>query len=309
MRKIFSLLIVLLGLFLNLTNINAQEDFDPIKNPILASPLMVDYNEGTLSKLQKTKTLFLCREGDDPQLLQKALNQVWKITNITVIKAGEWEKYVNSKDYSFLSLNVSLVEGQVTAPFLSLWIHNGQKKTHLAKAVLYEDQPTIAQLSKLRGEKEILDYLNSSKAKLSNWQAGFIKMYAAIISQHLVQKTSLSDNEDIANKEALAELKENIIYVPRMSSIRMNAMKDRGAAIKDVFATSPFKFQVTSMDNLNAMLLDPRETFYFMLPQAGVSVYNGQTQELIYRRFRDAKNAHPTYSKEDIEYLRKVMEY
>jgi hypothetical protein len=191
-----------------------------------------ELNDEDLQRLKNSKTVFIYREGDDPEVWRDAIKSVWTITDISLIPHTEFSTVdlTNTSVFSISGFNINTrnlssgFSNDNTYVYLNLWMNVKGKKGKVYKKSFsrIELHPTYNDYVFLLEEdrSESFDYIYS-KATLKNWAPGFIKTYLKSVNDLLRDGKERWLYVD-SSAEQLKSLARNTLYIPDYLFVKFN---------------------------------------------------------------------------------------
>lgn len=265
------------------------------------------FSEESLNKLKTSKTVFVYRPSDDKEKLEKAIREVWKITDISLVPFSEMKNQdltnisvfsiagVNNK-YWNTSINLNYDNTHI---YLNLWMQGKNKKGKSIKESFcrIELHPTFVDYWKVTGSsKNALSYLYN-EGQLKNWNVGFLKSYLKTVND-LIEKGEerwlyLTQNRNPKMKG----LADKTLYIPDYAMVKFNKFtgdESKKLAEAKIFKSYPHKYEIISAEQLSKKILNSDESFYYLVyvkssTDKYISVFDSLTGEMIYSAY-DAKS-------------------
>jgi len=258
--------------------------------PYLAqSQISAIFNKKDLKELKETKTVFFHRKDDDPELLEKALKEVWTLTDIEVASYRKMPAYLKQDGYSYFSINAKWMESSDGPDKfyidLKLWMPEGKGEETLSEIALHPSNEVFHVLRENRTEPmEGLIYLYTD-AELGNWQPGFLQGYLGLLNDQLKEEEERAKYEGIMEMDQLATLAKKPLYVPEYCL--RSPYDDSVREAKEVFDEYLYKYEILSDEDLSNKILNDEEPFYYLLfahigARGALSIYNSKTHKMIY---------------------------
>lgn len=264
------------------------------------------FSKEDISKLKASKTVFVYRENDDLEALQKAIKEVWTITEISFVPFSEMKKIdlKNSSIFSIAGVNTNVTRMSSgmnydnTHIYLSLWMLGKSKKGKKVKKSYcrIELHPTFRDYSMVTGprNKDGLNYLYE-EGTLKNWTVGFLKNYLKNVNDLLLEQEerwlykSGKDNE-------VKKLKGKTLYIVDYAMVKFNKFTgDESKRLKEqkIFKSYPHKYQIIDREELSKKILESEKSFYYMVyvkssTDKYIYVFNSKTGAIVYSKYKGA---------------------
>ena len=298
MKKVIVMTMILLTVCLA----HAQIGVGPIEQVKMKSG---KFTKEDLSRLKTSKTVFVYRESDDLEALQKAIKEVWTVTEISFVPFSEMKKIdlKNTSVFSIAGLNTNVtnlssgMNYDNTHIYLSLWMQGKNKKGKKVKNSYcrIELHPSFTDYSMVTGSrrKDGLNYIYK-EGTLKNWTVGFLKNYLKNVNDLLLEGEERwlyeSDNK---NKE-IKGLKGKTLYVVDYGMVKFNKFSgDESKRQKEekLFKSYPHKYQMISGEELSKKILESEKAFYYLVyvkssTDKYIYVFNSKTAAVVYSKYK-----------------------
>jgi len=283
----------------------------------------VGNSSGSLDKedmetFKKTTTIFTLRVDDVPRKadFEKAISSVWKITPFKVVAPNEISQYTGKKNYSVFYFGGFVIQRtsstmQVTNTHLAYELRlpqfkkNGDYKDDilLARFLLMPDAATLRMtmtpINTFGRRKQAASITNHlyTKATFSNWGPGFVKGYLKTINDLLTERDTRGPFSETTNREAMAKMATDTLYLPSYLSNSFNAMtgkeKDNAEGTEqddNVTDAYPYPVKYVSFEVLDDMILNRNTPFYYLLYTRSstdkyVTVFEGLSGAMLYANY------------------------
>lgn len=224
---------------------------------------------------------------------------------------------------SFLSLESLMISSSNTGTqiyyFLSFWTCK-ERFFKKDRAMKQSDHEIIAQVAISPGDKAFAakqffeDNDFDGGTMLINWSPGLVHNYLQQITTLLTAGKKRKFQDNIENKEELAHLQNEILYVPEFDLLMSNIFGMKQTARDEegtdkVFAKYTYAYKVLSKENLDKLILTSEKPIYYLLfirhsSNKLVCVINSKTGETIYS---DATSLSMRLKSGDIKSLYKAV--
>jgi len=262
-------------------------------------------NINLIEKLKSSKTIFIYRDSDNLEELEKAIKSVWTITDISFhpysnIDALDFDNNsvfsIGGVDTSRWNMN-SGVTLDNTHVYLSLWMPMINKKgeTYRKSISRIELHPTFVDYTHITrsSSDKALDYLYN-KGNLKNWTIGFLKNYLKNVNDLLLNESEKWLYSNVNKKKEIKKLKKATLYIPDYTMIKFNKFsgdESKKHKVAKVFKSYPYKYEIINTEELSKKIIEDKEPFYYMVyikssTDKYVTIYNSVTGEIIYSRYK-----------------------
>jgi len=235
----------------------------------------------------------------------KLIKESWTYCDIEVIEGKDFSKYENRENSAFISMKVFFFNKIFSHIEYQMW----QRKLKKDKVRDREDD-FFGSFQLLLGEKSAkrLDYKNEDKAMkiiseeeldIINFKPGLVAAYLKTIDFGLREHVSMcgGDRPKPMIKPKLYKMQEDTLYITD------DLINEGDKFTEDEFLKMyPYPYRFISMEQLEAMLLDNRE-FYYYISHACVTVCYSGSGELLYW----TRNWIPRVKKKEISELAKAI--
>lgn len=300
MKKVSALTLLLFVVCL----VQAQIGVGPVEQVKLKSG---KFSKEDLSKLKASKTVFVYRDSDDLEALEKAIREVWTLTEISFIPFSELKKVdlKNSSVFSIAGINTNVsgyssgMSYDNTHIYLNLWMQGRNKKGKQVKKSYcrVELHPTYTDYANVTGQrsKDALRYIYE-EGTLKNWSIGFLKNYLKNVNDLLLaEEERWLFQTDNKNKE-LKKLKGKTLYVVDYAMVKFNKFSgDESKRHKEekLFKSYPYKYQLIKAEDLSKKILESEKAFYYLVyvkssTDKYIYVYNSETGAIVYSKYKGA---------------------
>lgn len=265
-----------------------------------------------LEGLKKTTTVFTLPYKDygQQQQFEEAIRSVWTITPFRIIKPDEMSQYMKD-GYSVFSFGgfMTTRQGPAINPAnmhlaYDLWQpelgKKGQvKQRYFARILIYPDNETFFTAMRNTGRRgedfsaRMLSFLYND-AVIYNWSAGLLKGYLKVVNDRLLQADERGPFTEEADKQALAGLTKDTLYVPDYVQVKFNmftgaekaAEEEADESLKEAY---PFPVKLVTKARLDELLLDKsRPVKYLVYTKSStdkyINVYDSR-KGLLYARY------------------------
>ncbi len=261
----------------------------------------VKYRSGTFSKesierLKATNTIFVCKESDNIEELQLAIEEVWKITEISFIKYSELNT-IDLEESSIFKIGIQTISKTQSSGFtsnniltylnLSLQDENNKKESY-CRIELSQSIEDLTQLLKLNSDEENIDYLYS-KGGLHNWNVGFLKTYLKKVNDLIMNEEERWLNLSNDKNSEIKQLASITLYIPEYATLEfkrgVSSMQDE----TELFKSYSYNYKIINTNDLSKMILESEEPIYYLAyVKSGsnkyVTIMNSKTAAIIYSK-------------------------
>ena len=288
-------------------------------------------NKADLDALKGTTTLFTLQYKDynDKVAYEKAIRSVWTITPFEIIKPDEINNYMDKSKYSIFSFGgfVTARSGpNMTSIHIAydLWMpvikKNGKTdQKYFARVQIYPDNKTIytAYTNKYKRDADFSSTMLSfiyNDAKIYSWGPGYIKGYLKLVNDRLLSNDERGPFVEVSEKNALASLKTDTLYIPDYVKIKFNMFtgseKEDDAADEDLKAVYPFPVKFISAGELNNLILNGDKPVKYLVyikssTDKFINVYDSKDNSLIYAQYVPASY---NFKNKDLKKLAKAID-
>ncbi|RYD53504.1 MAG: hypothetical protein EOP52_05050 [Sphingobacteriales bacterium] len=260
------------------------------------------FKEDVLRKLKGTTTLFVLLDHDYEQIdaYQQAIGRVWKYTPFKIIRRSEIGNYLEEGKYSFGVFGgyIITVHNNTTIQLtydLGMFNFNRQGEvkgmnyfSRMAlspnaksmSAVATSAAPAIFGFSTKERRKESLDNIYA-EGSFYDWSPGFLMGKLQFVNKLLTAGETIGSFDDLANKEALAGLRRDTLFIPNYVNTRYSIQgveQEKEANEDDVKDVYPYKVQFVSTEELNNRIMNIDKPIYYLVS----TVYSGNKYINVY---------------------------
>jgi hypothetical protein len=285
MRQLF--LIALVAIVAQIAT--AQINVSPIEQVSLN---VGKFKPENLALLKKTTTIFILRksEEEEKEAYQKLLDSAWTYTPIKVITLAEWQHYLNSKEYSFLTID-GFTYGSSLTVYLHLWMLDPKGKSKKNPDKLTFARLELAPSQKTRASFKTVEDLYKT-GEFQNWEIATMVNNLKVVNQYLTNGETRWLFSDEVDATDIKKLKKEVLYMPDNVLIGLALFAGNESKKQDetkVMEKYQFKYKIVTMDELNEKNLTDEKPFYYLIyTQATgkfVTIQNSKTGKIIYSAY------------------------
>ncbi len=262
-----------------------------------------EFEKADLEKLKASKTVFICRDSDDLEAMEKAIKEVWTVTEISVVPYSQVEEIDTEKTsvFSIVGWHTETTFVKEQKPgisfgsdssydnvhiYLNLWMtakgkkDKKNKKRKKSKKSKKDNvgkksycnimlHPVFDDFAALIGDRsdDAIDYIYK-EATLKNWTPGFIKNYLKNVNDLLEKEQERWLYESDKKNKQLARLKGKILYIPDYALVKFNKFTgDESKRLKEskIFKAYPYKYKIVSAEELSKKILESEKAIYYLM--------------------------------------------
>ena len=283
MKFRFPLLVVL---FIFLTSSHAQINIGSAQMPNSRSG-SGEIKPQNIKKLKRTTLVIYYGDSQKEKLqdYEKAL-AAWTFSPIKLDHISNKDSYNKKRGFVFATLETEPVvkvnpnlgtKTEVDCQiYLHFWSLKGKEQNTFARLDLFVTHDVKKQLLKLKTPEEKVDYMYAN-GKAYNWGPGFMKLYLAHMSKKLSAGELEPLMEDYENEEALAALKDQVLFYPEcvLTTKDVNKGTLETQLEEELFEDYPYEHVMMLDEDMDNFLFDESD---------------GQDMVLIYTQSGDVKH-------------------
>lgn len=293
------LLLSILLIFTMSNSIYAQIGIEPLEGKNMKD------NSTLIDQFKASKTIFIYRDSDDIEALEKAIRAVWTITEISFVPYSKMDDldFNNNSIFSIGGVNtnrMNMGSGMSldnTHVYLNLWMTIKNKKGITSRASIsrIELHPTFVDYTNITRTANVdaLDYLYN-KGTLKNWTTGFLKNYLKNVNDLLTSESERWLYANVNENKEIKKLKKATLYIPDYALVKFNKFsgdESKRNKEKKVFKSYPYKYEVISTEELSEKILEDTDPFYYLVyikssTDKYVTIYNSVTGDIVYSRYK-----------------------
>jgi len=259
-----------------------------------------DVSEEAIQRLGNSQTVFFYRADDDLIELQKALEDVWTISELFLFPYAEMGKIdLKGKSY-FVIEGLRRVSNRYTTLdntyiFLQLYMDFTDKKAKdfrqsFARVDLFPTVETRRDISK-QDQGMVLNYLYTG-AEISNWNPGFLRNYLKNINDLLEKggERGLYKSED--EVPMISHLANKTLYIPDYALIKMSKFGG-GSGLQEpekLMKDYPYSYEFKSAAEISNMILDGEDIYYLVYTKSSTekffTVFHSTNGEIVFNAYK-----------------------